>query len=588
MKEADNVTSVKKFTDPSFNDNFLQGLNALRKDGKFFDVSIWVQDTSFPSHRVVLAAASNYFRSMFTGMMRESYLDNVTIFDVAPHIMESLIDFCYTGTIFIFEDNAVDLLKAADIFQFPSVREACCGFLASQLHPSNCLDIIDFAEDMVCPDLAKKALNYTVSNIVALADHEDFLNLSYTRLKQILSHRDLGINREESAYEILLSWLKTNVPERMADFCRLMSFIRLPFIRRIYLLTRIETNPIIRASPLCQSLIKETRTFHMCMLDKHDISSIRYQPRPSTGVAELLITVGGCDENCDEATAVESYNPVCGQWRSLEPFTGNLRGGYATTGLGNDIYVTGGSDGVNVYNRVWRYNSQVNEWSEVAPMLHAREYHGSVVLNSYIYVVGSEGCEQYDFLSDRWSTIASLPHSVNNCSVTTCLGKIYSIGCKFDTEEFIIQVYTPETDSWSILECDLPQMAYAPHIVALCGLLYFIREDSTEVLTFNPTRMEWVKTTAPMLQVHLGGSVTIFEGKIIVSGGYDESFGLSGVIEAYDRENNQWSIIGKMRHPIFWHGCTSIYRYVSSPSGESFCSDPNLHDFSAYSSLLEK
>ena len=62
MKEADNVTSVKKFTDPSFNDNFLQGLNALRKDGKFFDVSIWVQDTSIPSHRVVLAAASNYFR----------------------------------------------------------------------------------------------------------------------------------------------------------------------------------------------------------------------------------------------------------------------------------------------------------------------------------------------------------------------------------------------------------------------------------------------------------------------------------------------------------------------------------------------
>ena len=59
------------------------------------------------------------------------------------------------------------------------------------------------------------------------------------------------------------------------------------------------------------------------------------------GVAELLITVGGCDENCDEATAVESYNPQSGVWRSMNPFAGNLRGGYAAVGLGNDIYVTG-------------------------------------------------------------------------------------------------------------------------------------------------------------------------------------------------------------------------------------------------------
>ena len=38
---------------------------------------------------------------------------------------------------------------------------------------------------------------------------------------------------------------------------------------------------------------------------------------------------------------MESYNPLSGQWRALDPFTGNLRGGYATVALGNDIYVTG-------------------------------------------------------------------------------------------------------------------------------------------------------------------------------------------------------------------------------------------------------
>ena len=74
--------------------------------------------------------------------------------------------------------------------------------------------------------------------------------------------------------------------------------------------------------------------------------------------------------------------------------------------------------------------------------------------------------------------------------------------------------------------------------------------------------MKWLTTTAPMLQLHLGGSVTLHGGRIIVSGGYDETFGLSGVIEAYNAEENSWKVIGKMRRPMFWHGCVSVYRQV--------------------------
>ena len=51
-----------RFVDSNFSTSFLKGLDALRKDGKFFDVYISVDDREFPCHKVVLAAASNYFR----------------------------------------------------------------------------------------------------------------------------------------------------------------------------------------------------------------------------------------------------------------------------------------------------------------------------------------------------------------------------------------------------------------------------------------------------------------------------------------------------------------------------------------------
>uniref|UniRef100_H2ZKW1 BTB domain-containing protein n=1 Tax=Ciona savignyi TaxID=51511 RepID=H2ZKW1_CIOSA len=570
------------FTDPNFQNDILHGLSNLRNDGKFFDIVISVANERFPCHRIILAAASNYFRSMFAGMMKESCTDKVTLFGVEPGAAEVLINFCYTGSVTITEDNVIDLLKASDLLQFHSVREACCGFVGDRLDTSNCLSIRAFAEKLSCSNLAEKALTYIVENVVTVASSQEFNCLTYKQFRPIIAHSKFNIDKEEGAFEILMQWLRCDVTLRKDDFCRLMEVIRLPFIRRIYLLSKIETNPIVRSSTLCKKLIKETRLFHTCMLDKNERSSVRLQPRPSTGIAELLVTVGGCDENCDEATTVESYNPVSGQWKALAQVEDNLRGGYATTSIGNDIYVTGGSDGAKVFNRVWRYKSQVNEWIKVCNMNYAHEYHGSVVLNSYIYVVGSEGCERYDFVSDSWLLIASIPKPVNNCSVAACGGKIYTIGCVHNSDKILLQVYSPDIDTWGTVPITFPSMSFVPTISSLKGVLYFTSEDSKEVLTLDPLRNEWITTTSPMLHVHLGGSTTVFAGKLIVSGGYDEQYMLSGIIEAYDTESNSWEVIGKMPRPIFWHGCVSIYRYVAAPTGETYCPDPDLFKHSAY------
>lgn len=70
----------------------------------------------------------------------------------------------------------------------------------------------------------------------------------------------------------------------------------------------------------------------------------------------------------------------------------------------------------------------------------------------------------------------------------------------------------------------------------------------------------WLDRVPPMLQLHLGGSVTQYGGKIIVSGGYDERFGLSDAVEMYDPETVSWTMIAKLPRPMFWHNCVSIFR----------------------------
>lgn len=80
----------------------------------------------------------------------------------------------------------------------------------------------------------------------------------------------------------------------------------------------------------------------------------------------------------------------------------------------------------------------------------------------------------------------------------------------------------------------------------------------------------WPPLTVPLVpQVHVGGSLAVLGGKLYVSGGYDNTFELSDVVEAYDPETRAWSVVGRLPEPTFWHGSVSIFRQFmpQTPSG---------------------
>lgn len=58
--------------------------------------------TRIPAHKVVLASCSEYFAAMFTGALRESQLTEIAIERVDAQALQSLVHYCYTGTIGMF------------------------------------------------------------------------------------------------------------------------------------------------------------------------------------------------------------------------------------------------------------------------------------------------------------------------------------------------------------------------------------------------------------------------------------------------------------------------------------------------------
>ena len=103
----------------------------------------------------------------------------------------------------------------------------------------------------------------------------------------------------------------------------------------------MESDPLVYLSPTCLRMVSEARSFQSSEYDRHDRPCNRMRPRSSTGLAEILVVVGGCDQDCDELVTVDCFNPQTGQWRYLAEFPDHLGGGYSIAALGNDMYVTG-------------------------------------------------------------------------------------------------------------------------------------------------------------------------------------------------------------------------------------------------------
>lgn len=108
---------------------------------------------------MVLASCSPYFYAMFTGF-EESRQDRITLQGVDHRALQLLIEYVYTSVVEVTEDNVQVLLTAANLLQLTDVRDACCDYLQTQLDPSNCLGIRDFADIHGCIDLLNYAETY--------------------------------------------------------------------------------------------------------------------------------------------------------------------------------------------------------------------------------------------------------------------------------------------------------------------------------------------------------------------------------------------------------------------------------------------
>ena len=287
------TASVDKVLHRSFG-RIVESFNKMatfRQEDKFTDVVLIAGNKEIRAHKLVICSLCDYFSAMFTGELAETHQNVVTLNNIEPEALEALINYAYTSEIEIRVDNVESLLASSSILQIKDIRDACCEFMKSQLHPSNCLGIRAFADAHSCEQLFAIADKYTQDCFLDVCKNQEFFLLNTDQLCDILIGEDINVTSEEQIFSCILSWINHDYETRKSAIADILVNVRLPLLSPKFLVDEVAHFPAIAENEACKDLLLEAMKYHLVPEKRGELKKLKAKPRK--GTVGVLYAVGG-------------------------------------------------------------------------------------------------------------------------------------------------------------------------------------------------------------------------------------------------------------------------------------------------------
>ena len=361
-------------------------MNALRHKGQLCDVILRADSQQFRAHKVVLAAASPYFKAMFCNSLREADMRDISLQCIHANTLQSLIEFAYTSEIHVSELNVCSLLPAANMLHMIDVIDACCTFLEQQLDPCNCIGIAEFAHAHDCMDLREKARKYTLENFGEVSQNDEFLALASPQVKHIIQKDELNVRCESEVFLAAVRWVEHDPRTRANQLEELLCGVRCHFLTPSFLQQQINYCDVLRSMPPCRAYLARV---HEDLIEHRKCPDKRRKPN----APPVIYTIGGyLRQSCLDK--VECYNPASKEWFTLSDLP-TPRSGVGVIVVHGLLYVLGGrtitTNSHEDQATVDCFDPFMNLWRSCAPMTTPRNRLGVSSIDGLIYAMG--GCQ---------------------------------------------------------------------------------------------------------------------------------------------------------------------------------------------------
>ena len=532
-------------------------LNMMRRQDHVCDMTLATKDgKEFKAHRNVLSAASPFFFKLFQSDMKENREGIVRFEEISGAVMEDVLEFIYTGSVEVTQENCKDLIAVADYLLIPGLKKLSGQFLEQQITKSNCISTFYFAEKYQCDELITNTRKFIHANFASVAEMDEFLNLEAKEVERWISSDEISVAVEADVFKIVLKWIEQDKSERKSSFKQLFGHVRLAFLSRDFLLD-VVTNELVVENSDCYKLMSKAINMPGFSSEENFPQSPRqgletcaivacggkytfcYLPekdkwkRLADGLSErneFTQVINYRDQlfafSCDVET--ERYDPVFDCWSTLDHLELPTEDPAKVAVVRGEIY----SIEINTSSKqstIKRFNVEQLSWQTVLSSHEGCRKHSCVVAaGNHLYVCGGflEGdflakAERFDTVENKWQEIANMQQARGYACGVTTEGKIFVAGGRKDWESVLktCEMYNISTNEWQFIGSlkvpreDCSMMCLKETLYVLGGIDFERSQMSVEC--YDPTEDKWIKKTTIPVEMIAEDNEDVFTGGVL-------------------------------------------------------------------------
>ncbi|XP_076867832.1 kelch-like protein 33 [Brachyhypopomus gauderio] len=544
----------------------LQSIRQMWEDRLGCDVELEAEGRVFHAHRALLTASSDYFYAMFRSGMRETQQVSVSLLLIGALELEALLFCSYSGELHLNWRCVFELTGAALQFQLQPALSLCLGFMQKEMDAHNCLDVAAFAKAYEMTDLQETADDFVLRHFEDAAVAVKFQDLPVEQLKKYLQSNALCVGSELVVFKAVVSWIEANPKRRVKEASELMATIQFP------LMTFKEFKEVKAVASWPQA---SANNLYECLLEEFWSSTFNAQSDCRTYLPkETLVLVGGerITENFEKHTpckdiwfsnSIRNYVGITKriEWRMLTDLPEKPRFCHSVGVIMGKLYVVGGRHyygETDIMNCTYRYDPIQNGWERLANMLERRSSFALVVLDEKIYAIGGESevnvdsVEVYCPNTNSWSLVHPLDHCLSGHAASVLNGKIFISGgfdCKYQCLASM-SLYHP--DQGTTYLADMSQNRAQHCMETFQDYLYVAGGvsgadgqliDQLACELYDPVGNFWA-SILPMSVPHVNAASAVLEGKLYILGGCSqEDYRDTKLVHRYDPAAQRWETL---------------------------------------------
>jgi len=164
----------------------LDDLSKLVNNAELSDVVFVVEGKNIPAHKLILELRSEHFRVLFSSGLRESQSKRIDILDCSQEIFLDVLQFIYTDSCEVNDENCISLLEQGNFFQLDRLKAICEQFWYHNISVSNAASVYQVADHCNAKQLRDFAMEFIFKHAREVVQTQSFKDMDLSLIGAIL------------------------------------------------------------------------------------------------------------------------------------------------------------------------------------------------------------------------------------------------------------------------------------------------------------------------------------------------------------------------------------------------------------------